>query len=153
MWDACHGMAWQVLRKSAPGIWTGDPQAAEAEHANLTTAPPVWPPFPVFWVWGRSRESRANGAGLSLWAGRDYYYSIIPTVYVDLLNFKVVATKFNCLLYLRGVQLLLVSLGTSLSITRLHDPTNAIGFLPPLRFHGLRLCLPHEIFPDYFSPQ
>ena len=24
---------------SAPGMWTGEPQAAEVEHANLTTTP------------------------------------------------------------------------------------------------------------------
>ena len=28
---------------SAPGIRTGEPQAAEAERAHLTTAPPGWP--------------------------------------------------------------------------------------------------------------
>ena len=39
MWDVCHSMAWQVVRRSAPGIWTGEPWAPEAEGANLTTAP------------------------------------------------------------------------------------------------------------------
>lgn len=48
-----------------------------------------------------------------------YYYSIIPTVYVDFLNFKVVTIKFNYLFNLTGVKLPLVSLETSLGVTRL----------------------------------
>ena len=43
MWDAYHSMAWQAVCRSTPGIWTSEPWAAEAEHANLTTVPPGWP--------------------------------------------------------------------------------------------------------------
>ena len=32
-----HGMASQVVCRSVPGIRTREPQAAEAEHANVTT--------------------------------------------------------------------------------------------------------------------
>ena len=42
VWDTCHIMAWQAVCRSAPGIWTGEPQAAEAECAHLTTALPGW---------------------------------------------------------------------------------------------------------------
>ena len=38
MWDACHSMAWQAVCMSAPRIWTGKPQATEAERANFTAA-------------------------------------------------------------------------------------------------------------------
>lgn len=55
---------------------------------------------------------------------------------MDFLNFKVVTTKFNYLLNLRGAKLLLASLEMSLGVTRLHDPTDAIRFLSALRFHG-----------------
>ena len=41
MWDACHSMAWWAVRRSAPGIQTSEPQAAEAENTNLTTTPPA----------------------------------------------------------------------------------------------------------------
>ena len=33
---------------STPGIRTGEPRAAEAEHVHLTVAPPGWPHFPAF---------------------------------------------------------------------------------------------------------
>ena len=33
---------------STPGIRTGEPQAAEVERANLTTAPPGWHELPIF---------------------------------------------------------------------------------------------------------
>ena len=36
-------MACQEVQKSSPGIQTGEPWAAEVEHANLTAAPPGWP--------------------------------------------------------------------------------------------------------------
>ena len=39
MWDACHSMAWQAVRRPAPGIQTAEPWAKKAEHVNLTTAP------------------------------------------------------------------------------------------------------------------
>ena len=39
MWDTCHSMTWQTVHRSAPGIPTGEPGAAQAECANLTTAP------------------------------------------------------------------------------------------------------------------
>ena len=32
------------MRRSAPKIRTGEPRAAEVERANLTAAPPGWPP-------------------------------------------------------------------------------------------------------------
>ena len=41
MWDI-HSMASWAVRRSAPGLWTCKPQAAETEHANLTTIPPGW---------------------------------------------------------------------------------------------------------------
>ena len=43
MWDACHSMAWQAVRRSPPGLQTSEPQAGKAECVNLTTAPPGWP--------------------------------------------------------------------------------------------------------------
>ena len=43
MWDACHSMAWQAMRRSAPGIQTSEPRAVEAEHVNLTAASLGWP--------------------------------------------------------------------------------------------------------------
>ena len=36
-----HGLLSGAM--SAPGIWTREPQAAEAELVHLTTAPPGWP--------------------------------------------------------------------------------------------------------------
>ena len=42
MWDAYHSIACHVVL-SAPGIWTSQPQAAEAERVHLTAAPPGWP--------------------------------------------------------------------------------------------------------------
>ena len=36
-------MAWWVVHRSVPGIWTSEPWAAEAQCVNLTTMPPVWP--------------------------------------------------------------------------------------------------------------
>lgn len=73
---------------------------------------------------------------------------------MDFLNFKVVTTEFNYLFNLRDVKLFWASLETSLGVTRLRDPANAIiRSFPALRFHGSRLCLTHEIFLDYFSPQ
>ena len=34
IWDACHSMAWQAVRRSAHGIRTSESRAAEAESAN-----------------------------------------------------------------------------------------------------------------------
>ena len=48
MWDACHSMAWQAVCRSAPRIWTGEPQATKAECANLTTVPLGWPSKVIF---------------------------------------------------------------------------------------------------------
>ena len=48
MWDACHNMTWQTVCKSAPGIWTSDPRATKAEHANLTAAPLGQPSHNIF---------------------------------------------------------------------------------------------------------
>ena len=42
MWDDRHSMTWQAVHRSAPGIWTGEPQAAEAERVKLTTVTPGW---------------------------------------------------------------------------------------------------------------
>ena len=39
MWDAYHSMAWQAVRRSAPGIQTSEFWTVEAECANLTTVP------------------------------------------------------------------------------------------------------------------
>ena len=39
----CHSIAWWVVCRSMPRIWTGEPQAAEAERENLTTQPRSWP--------------------------------------------------------------------------------------------------------------
>ena len=39
MWDAYHSVACQAVRRSVPGIRTGEPWAAEGERANLTAAP------------------------------------------------------------------------------------------------------------------
>ena len=50
MWDACHSIAWQVVQKFAPGIWTGQPWATKAEHANLTVALLGRPLHCMFWV-------------------------------------------------------------------------------------------------------
>ena len=36
-------MAGQAVHMSEARIRTSEPQAAEAEHANLTAAPPGWP--------------------------------------------------------------------------------------------------------------
>ena len=44
-WDACHRRAWQTVCRSVPGIRAGEPQAAEAECANLTSVPLGWPLF------------------------------------------------------------------------------------------------------------
>ena len=46
MWDACHSMVCQAVRRFAPRIPTGEPWAARAERANLTAAPPDQPPQP-----------------------------------------------------------------------------------------------------------
>ena len=35
MWDTCHGMAWQAMRRSASGIWAGESWVTEAECVNL----------------------------------------------------------------------------------------------------------------------
>ena len=43
MWHAYHSMALPSGAMSAPGIQTGEPQAAEAERAHLTAAPPGRP--------------------------------------------------------------------------------------------------------------
>ena len=43
MWEACHRLACQVVRKSTSGIPTSDPWDTEAERANLTAAPPGRP--------------------------------------------------------------------------------------------------------------
>ena len=41
MWGAYHSMAFLPSgAMSAPGIRTGEPQAAKAERAHFTTAPP-----------------------------------------------------------------------------------------------------------------
>ena len=48
MWDACHSTAWHAVHRSAPGIPTGEPQAAEAERVNLTTAPLDQPQYVYF---------------------------------------------------------------------------------------------------------
>ena len=37
-------MAWWAVRRSMPRIQTGEPLATEADHVNLTTTPPGWPP-------------------------------------------------------------------------------------------------------------
>ena len=42
MWDTCHSMAWQAGHRSAPGIWTSGPWAAEAECASSSAVPPCW---------------------------------------------------------------------------------------------------------------
>ena len=34
---------------SVPGIQTSEPRAAEAERVNLTTVPPGWPHFILFY--------------------------------------------------------------------------------------------------------
>ena len=47
-WDTYHSMAWQVVHRSAPRIQTGEPQAAKAEHVNLTAAPLGWPHELIF---------------------------------------------------------------------------------------------------------
>ena len=59
---------------SAPGIQTGEPRAAEAEHANLTTVPPgqpliryfkmVYTFFPITW-----RLAEAGGEEETAWWG------------------------------------------------------------------------------------
>ena len=44
MWDTTTiSMAWWVVCRSAPRIWTCKPWATEAEHTNSTTAPPGCP--------------------------------------------------------------------------------------------------------------
>ena len=45
MWDACHSMTWQVVCRSAPVIWTGEPWAAIVECVNLPAVPPGWSPY------------------------------------------------------------------------------------------------------------
>ena len=39
VWDACHSMACQGVRRSAPGIQTGKARTTKAERENLTAAP------------------------------------------------------------------------------------------------------------------
>ena len=55
MLDACHSMAWQVVHRSTPGIWTGEPQATEAERANLHFATRADPCITLFLM--RSQRS------------------------------------------------------------------------------------------------
>ena len=43
MWDACHSMACQVVRRSTPRIRSGKPLAAKAKCVNLTPGLPGWP--------------------------------------------------------------------------------------------------------------
>ena len=45
MWDTCHRMAWQVVHRSAPGIWASEPRATEMERMNFA-APPGQPLSP-----------------------------------------------------------------------------------------------------------
>ena len=49
MWDACYSMAWQVVCRSTPRIWTGEPWAAKAEHVNFAV-PPGQPLLCHFWT-------------------------------------------------------------------------------------------------------
>ena len=35
----CYSMAWWVVCRSAPGIWTHEPWVAKAKHTNSTTTP------------------------------------------------------------------------------------------------------------------
>ena len=51
MWDTCHSMAWWVVCKSEPRIWTSKPRATEAECMNLTATPLGWPQNSVFCSW------------------------------------------------------------------------------------------------------
>ena len=39
MWDACHGMAWQAMRRSVPRIKTSEPEAEPCELNCSTTRP------------------------------------------------------------------------------------------------------------------
>ena len=42
MWDACHSMALWAVHRSAPGIWTSEPQATKVKCVNSTAAPLAW---------------------------------------------------------------------------------------------------------------
>ena len=77
MWDAYHSVAWQVVRRSTPRIWTSEPQAAKAEHVNLTTEPPGRPHTSYFYAhlrkrnlrlkevkWSRSTQLLCSGSGI-----------------------------------------------------------------------------------------
>ena len=59
-------MAQQVVCMSAPGIQTGEPQATEAEHANLTAVQPGQPPtFPLIAQGLPARNASEKTAPLS----------------------------------------------------------------------------------------
>ena len=57
----CHSIAWWAVCRSAPGIWTHEPQSVEAECANLTTMLLGWHPLDNFFMlisWnGRWKQS------------------------------------------------------------------------------------------------
>ena len=46
-----HSMAWWVVCRPMPEIWTCEAWATEAEHANLTTTLPGWPHVLHFQCW------------------------------------------------------------------------------------------------------
>ena len=58
-------MACQAVM-SAPGIQTGEPQAAEGERAHLTTAPPGQPTFLIFNCSHRTQDTAEQYFGQSL---------------------------------------------------------------------------------------
>ena len=47
--ECCHSMDWWVVCRSTPRIRTSKSQAAEAEHVDLTTTPPNWPLWNLFY--------------------------------------------------------------------------------------------------------
>lgn len=66
-------MARRAVHGSTPGVQTGEPRAADAKHATLTTVPPSqplgWPNLHIQlsgWYWllvGAVEETGRHGAG------------------------------------------------------------------------------------------